>query len=312
MVTLALPQQQDDSFPSRRLAADTETSTVEARHLAHDARNWLTVLQVYCDLLRTSRTVTEEGRPWLDELAGAVERGNGLVDSLMGLAQSALQSESQAPRQVDSMPPLDLAAAVERRLPLLRQMAGNKIELEIKTAGDGGPTALREPEFERILLNLVRNAIEAMENGGRLRIVLEHGHGDSSHSILLRVSDTGSGIAAELLPHIFNSGVSTKLAASEDPQSRGFGLAIVRELALRAGGSVRVRSKPRQGSSFTVELPLVEESLSDRSPAKSQMPVSSVRPHRLAVVPEKPKSKTNPGVHFNNCGANRKGTRVPC
>ena len=232
--------------------------------------------------------------------------GNGLVDSLLGLAQSALQSESQAPRQVDSMPPLDLAAAVERRLPLLRQMAGNKIELEIKTAGDGGPTALREPEFERILLNLVRNAIEAMENGGRLRIVLEHGHGDSGHSILLRVSDTGSGIAAELLPHIFNSGVSTKLAASEDPQSRGFGLAIVRELALRAGGSVRVRSKPRQGSTFTVELPLVEESLSDRSPAKSQMPVSSVRPHRLAVVPEKPKSKTNPGVHFNNCGANRR------
>jgi len=311
MTTLALTQQQDDSNPSPRSAAGAGKPATTAHHLAHDVQNWLTVLQVYCDLLRTSGVVADQGQPWIDELSSAVERGHELVDSLLDFAQSAALCKPPAPQEVAALPTVDLGAAIQRRLPLFRQMAGNKIQVEIKTVAHARATALREPEFERILLNLARNAIEAMPGGGKLRLALEYGHASSGRCLLLRVSDTGRGIAAELLPHIFSSGVSTKPATFDDPRSRGFGLAIVRELTLGAGGSVRVRSRLGHGSSFTVELPLLEESRAE-SPLAKPRRTSYPRTRQLAVVSEMPKPKTDCPAHHKNCDANRKGTRVPC
>ena len=75
-------------------------------------------------------------------------------------------------------------------------------------------------------------------------------------TLLLRVSDTGNGIAPEHVAHIFDAGVSGKTTGKNSGQ-HGFGLAIVRELTQSAGGTVRVRSHPGQGSCFEVELPQI-------------------------------------------------------
>jgi signal transduction histidine kinase len=192
-------------------------------------------------------------------------------------------------------------------------MAGSAIQVEVETADCAGTTALRELEFERILLNLARNAMEAMPHGGRLKIVLEHGDSSQRASLVLRVSDTGNGIATEFLPHIFDSGFSTKLTPDGPLTGRGFGLAIVRELTLGAGGSVRVRSRMGHGSSFAIELPLLSDSLSSDGDVSSH--ASAKR--KLAVVSEMPKQKRGRTLSHNhaphkNSGANRKGTRVPC
>ncbi|MHB1795969.1 MAG: ATP-binding protein [Acidobacteriaceae bacterium] len=261
-MTLALPKEQATFICARLSAAAYRNSgAAEAVHLAHDAHNWLTVLQLYCDLLRTSGVVAGNGQKLIDELSSAVERGHGLVDSLLDSVQSAGPVHRDPPEEVAPIAPLTLAAAIERRLPLLRAMAGSRIQVEIKTVAQSGSTALKELEFERILLNLVRNAIEAMPEGGRLRIVLESGHSSDRRSLVLRVSDTGNGISPELLPHIFDSSVSTKLISTDPPLSRGFGLAIVRALALGAGGSVRVRSRIGRGTSFAIGLPLLSDPL---------------------------------------------------
>ncbi len=260
-MTLAYPQQPQDTsiHDSQFVDGPEKHREADARHLAHDVRNWLTVLQVYCDLLRTSDTVAGDGRKWIEELSGAVERGQGLVTSLLDSAQVSEPPRRLSSIEVASPKPLDLAAAIERRLPLLREMAGSPIQVEVGTVDHAGTTALREPEFERILLNLVRNAIDAMPHGGRLKIALEHGDLSQRSSLVLRVSDTGNGIAPEFLSHIFNSGFSTKLTPVDPLMERGFGLAIVRELALGAGGSVRVHSRVGHGSSFAIELPLLSE-----------------------------------------------------
>lgn len=313
-MTLALPQQQPDRTlhdPSAT-GAPGKPGTAEVSHLAHDVRNWLTVLQVYCDLLSTPGTVVGRGIEWIEELSSAVERGQRLVQALvdsMALVDSAQASEPLrrgVPMEAVATAPFDLAVAIERRLPLLRQMAGNLIEVESRTVAQAGATALREPEFERILLNLVRNAIEAMPEGGTLRITLEPDDSSERRSLVLGVSDTGQGIAAEFLPHIFDSGFSTKLAAADPLSGRGFGLAIVRELAMGAGGSVSVCSRTGRGTSFAVELPLLSDSL----PSDGHSAVSGQR--TLAVVAEMPKSKPGRHAQHNNFGANRKGTRVPC
>lgn len=312
-MTLALPQQPlDTSIPDSRFrdsqfADEPEKHReADARHLAHDVRNWLTVLQVYCDLLRTSGTVAGDGRKWIEELWCAVERGQGLVTSLLDSAQGAAPLRRLSSAEVASSKPLDLAAAIERRLPLLREMAGSPIQVEVETVDHVGTTALREPEFERMMLNLVRNAIDAMPHGGRLRIALEHGDSSQRSSLVLRVSDTGNGITAEFLPHIFDSGFSTKLTPADPLMERGFGLAIVRELALGAGGSVRVHSRVGHGSSFAVELPLLSNSL------PLGMPSHASAERKLAVVSEMPRQKRGRHAPRNNSGANRKGTRVPC
>ena len=311
-MTLAAPKQEMSTTRSRLSAvARRKSEAEEPSHLAHDARNWLTVLQMYCDLLRTSGVVTEEGEKWIKELSSAVERGYGLVDSLLESAQPPVSLQRLSPKKVSSSARFELAAAIERRLPLLRQMAGSQIQVDIKTVAQAGPIALREPEFERIFLNLTRNAIEAMPHGGRLKIALEYGH--PSHrparlpqrpTMVLRVSDTGEGIPAELLPHIFDSGVSTKLVEDEATQSRGFGLAIARELTLGAGGSIRVRSRPGHGTSFEIELPLLELPLLSAPCSPASQPKKR-KPGALSEMPKPTEQKTI-------CDANRKGIRVPC
>lgn len=254
-------------------------------HLAHDARNCLTVLRVYCDLLRSSGAIRKGYEPWMDELAGAVERGQNLMDSLldsvaasrpMGLrredhdADVAPNAEPHRPEQPDLVTArcVDIAAAVRRRLPVLKRMAGEKVRVEVHAPLDVGAVPLSEGDFERILYNLAGNAIEAMPQGGTLRILLNSGrfataigealdmhlqHGEDTVSFC--IADSGTGIDPEWLPQIFEAGFSGQRNGEEHPERHGFGLAIVRELTERAGGDVRVYSQPGCGSLFEVKLP---------------------------------------------------------
>ncbi len=283
----------------------------EALSLAHDARNWLTVLQVYCDLLRTPGAVANGYQNWIEELSAAVTRGHSLVASLLDSAHGALTgtlpAKFTAPDTIPqdaSAPLLNLSQALKRRLPLLQQLAGDSIEVEIETPelagharGNRAMVAISESDFERILHNLVGNAIEAMPQGGQLRIAISQGESRRSRhrdeppnrlsrlakrsggergnralegptpTLFLQVSDTGAGIAPDLLPHIFESGVSSKLHESAAP--RGFGLAIVRELTHRAGGSVAVRSNPHGGACFSIELPLAPGPIPRRAASRT-------------------------------------------
>jgi two-component system, cell cycle sensor histidine kinase and response regulator CckA len=276
-----------------------EQRAAAASHLAHDARNWLTVLRVYCDLLRTSGAVVGQGRTWINELSNAVERGEGLVTSLLDSAQIAAAGETPTVESPAAGPKtLDLAEVIQRREALFRQLAGTAIDVQSKIISSAQTTSLQEAEFDRILLNLVRNGIDAMPHGGRLTIELENGVSSQGRRLMLRVSDTGNGIAADILPHIFESGFSTNSSARDPLFRRGYGLAIVRELTLAAGGSVRVRSRIGEGTSFTIEFP-------------AEVAAATPRPTLVQARDGASASKQAPG-QANNFSAHRKGTRVPC
>jgi signal transduction histidine kinase len=296
----------DSSLRAAHAAVATEESrAAAASHLAHDARNWLTVLQVYCDLLRSSDAMAGKGRMWIEELSHAVERGRGLVISLLDSAESSAAQPSTPPLATSGKP-LDLGEALQRRLPLFQKMAGSRIQVETRIATKAGTTALQETELDRILLNLVRNAIDAMPQGGRLTIELEPGIASPRRPLVLRVSDTGNGIPADILTHIFHSGFSTKPTSCDPHPERGFGLAIVRNLTLGAGGSVRVRSRIGHGTCFTIELPLLSRARAEHPHA----PASQAG--KLTTVSQMPKPKPGGTGQPNNFGAHRKGTRVPC
>lgn len=302
---LAISGNSDTVETAPSAATRRRPGRTDANRLAHDTRNWLTILQVYCDLLRTSGAVASGYETWIDELSGAVERGHILVDSLLhsveagedptpirarratqnipkrsnGLSAVALPeavspvmaSMETASLENDSNDSsMDMASTLRRRLPLLQHMAGSKIHVAISAPAHPARVRLAESTFDRILYNLVSNAIEAMPDGGKLTIELCVGHSsqagshapwssDGKHrrTLLLRVTDTGTGIDPDRLPYIFDAGVSEKKERATHPKRHGFGLAIVRDLTECVGGDVRVYSHRGRGSRFEVELPMM-------------------------------------------------------
>lgn len=255
-------------------ARDKKNCCSPASLLVHDTRNWLTVLQMYCGLLQSCGAEDTRYQNWIDELATAVGRGQGLVASLLDSVQNRQSDTAQkAPLNGASLHgnpspgrapanATDLASAIASRLPLLQKLAGDKVQVKLEIETETAEANLAEGDFDRILHNLAMNAIEAMPGGGELLIALSSLHVEgsgateqSSKLVLLRVSDTGVGISPSLLPSIFEPGVSGKRVAANNPNERGLGLAVVRDLTLRAGGSVRVSSHGRRGASFEIELP---------------------------------------------------------
>lgn len=122
--------------------------------------------------------------------------------------------------------------------------------------------------LEQVLLNLILNAVQAME--GRKDGVLTVGVRARRTDVVLAVADTGHGIKAEHLPRIFDPFFSTKslLAGQAQPQGAGLGLSVSYGIVRGFGGRIRVRSRERHGTLFTVRLPVATEA--DEADARPQ------------------------------------------
>jgi PAS domain S-box-containing protein len=113
---------------------------------------------------------------------------------------------------------------------------------------DDLPVLLGDPiQLGRVFINLGRNAVQAMEKGGKLTVTTQI---DNPHGVIISVSDTGCGISPENLKHLFEPLFSTKA------KGIGLGLAIIKTFVEAHGGSVSVESEVGVGSMFTLKLPL--------------------------------------------------------
>jgi signal transduction histidine kinase len=123
-----------------------------------------------------------------------------------------------------------------------------KIGLVVDETDDNTTLLVDATNLELTLLNLMKNAIDAMPGGGTLTIRLER---TSPTRVSIMVTDTGRGISPELLPRMFEPWVSTKKAGD----GTGLGLAIARDDISAHGGSIAVASEIGRGTTFTIELP---------------------------------------------------------
>jgi len=235
--------------------------------IAHDARNVVAALLLCCDLLAKPGVLAEGHENFANELQAVASASSGLVEQLTALgAGGRLRARRAAKSPARSMYIEDLAAAVQQLRRPLAALAGAKTDLQVESLFCAGRVPLSQEGLTRILINLTRNAAEAMPQGGRIRITVQLGDGGSfldsprsRRSVVLCVEDSGPGIPEELMERIFDAGVTSKTpnaAWMESPQ-RGLGLNIVRRLAEAAGGTVRARSAPGGGARFEVELPLI-------------------------------------------------------
>lgn len=209
--------------------------------LAHEIRNPLSTISMNLQLLREewSNPITEReqrGRKKIDVLLREVKRLEEVLNEF--LAFSAGHKLNLAPVQVNDLlgELLDfLAPQAERaNIRLRRNLAAGLPRL------DADVSLLRSA-----ILNLLVNAQQAMPRGGEIEVSTER-DGDR---VAISVRDTGEGIAPELLEKIFHLYFSTK------PGGTGLGLAMVKRIVEEHGGTIEVRSRPGEGSTFSIRLP---------------------------------------------------------
>jgi signal transduction histidine kinase len=258
---------------SRRRRTDLDVTAAEDSRLAlaglaHDARNMFAALKLYCDLLAEPGVLAPEHFHYADELKLVAQAGGRLVERL-----GSATTQSHPVTGVFSTPIDDLTREVARSGAMLAALAGARVHLEVECMPCPGRLQLSVEDLTRILVNLVRNACEAMPEGGRIRITVQQGNGANfltcraatsgpQPTAVVAVQDNGPGIPAANLERIFEPGFSTPAnpqtgEAWTTPSRRGFGLNVVRRLAESAGGVARVRSRPGYGTRIEIELPLV-------------------------------------------------------
>lgn len=226
-----------------------EAHGTQQRFLAdasHELRTPLTVLRGEIEVALRRERPANEYREVLESSREEIERLTKLTENLLSLARSDA-GESIATRE-----PVDLVVLCERvRDSLTAQAETKRIALTVDAPQpvwvNGDAIAL-----ERVCLNLVENAIRYSPAGESvmLRAMSEH------DEAVLSVSDTGPGIGAEHLTHLFERFYRVDKARSREHGGAGLGLAIVEALVKAHGGSVAVASTVGRGTTFTVRLPV--------------------------------------------------------
>lgn len=211
--------------------------------LAHEIRNPLSSLDIHVQLLEEDLGPTLRGQlsPRLEIIRGELHRLESVVDHFLRLAgPSELSLESvELPRVLNHVCDLLRPEASARRIQLI-------IELDPQL-----PTLAADPvRLTQALLNLVINAMQAVEQGGRIEVTAA----PASSSVVIKVSDTGPGIPPEKVGSIFDPYFTTKTEGS------GLGLWIAQQIITAHGGSIQAQNGPAGGAVFVMTLPLNRES----------------------------------------------------
>ncbi len=223
----------DEIERNKRLAAIGRL----AAGVAHEIRNPLSSLKGYATFFKENFDKGTENFDIADVMIKEVDRLNHVVSELVELAR---------PVQVSQKPVL-IKTLVEDSIKIVEHDAklhniAIKMDLD-----DIGSIYADKDRLNQALLNLYLNAIQSMENSGSLHIKLFRDKSD--HKVIITISDTGSGIKKEDLPNIFEPYFTTKLSGT------GLGLAIVHNIVKAHKGKLKVKSRPGQGTVFTIILP---------------------------------------------------------
>jgi nitrogen fixation/metabolism regulation signal transduction histidine kinase len=212
-----------------------------ARRLAHEIKNPLTPIQLCAERIR--RHFSSSTGPTLDLVEECTSTIVGEVDSLKALVDEFSQfARMPAPRAV----PTDLHALVNEALALYQGLLGD-VRFERRFAAKLPKVRVDGEQLRRVIINLVDNAIEAMNRSGVITVETQHDPGASL--VRLIVTDDGPGIPAAEREKLFMPYYSTKRRGS------GLGLAIVRRIVAEHGGTIEVGDNEPKGTKFTIELP---------------------------------------------------------
>jgi signal transduction histidine kinase len=211
--------------------------------IAHDFNNIMTVVLGHSEILALELKDHPEMRISVAEIQHAAERAAALTRQLLAFGR----------RQKLEPAPVDLNAVARDMVALLARVLGGDIEVRAETAAGPVMVATDRAQLEQALLNLAVNARDAMPDGGRLLLSVAQRPGHDGHVVgVVRVTDTGTGIAPDARPHIFDPFFTTK----EIGRGSGLGLAMVYGFVQQSGGAIELESTVGVGTTFALTFPL--------------------------------------------------------
>jgi PAS domain S-box-containing protein len=221
--------------------------------IAHDFNNLLTGISGSLELLQARMAqgrLTELDR-YINAAQGASKRAAALTHRLLAFSR----------RQTLDPKPTDVNRLVSGMTELIRRTVGPAIEIEVVVAAGLWPILVDPPQLENALLNLCINARDAMPDGGRITIETANSCLDARAArdrdlhpgpyVSLCVTDTGTGMTAEVIKRAFDPFFTTKPLG----QGTGLGLSMIYGFVRQSGGQVRIASGPGEGTTMCLELP---------------------------------------------------------
>lgn len=200
-----------------------------------------------------------------ERILAAGERANKISSTILSVARN----------RSESMEPTDLGQLIDDTLVLLeRELRKYRISVE-KKYDDAAPVLANGNQIQQVLLNLLVNARQAMSEGGRVLIWIRAAQDGTAVDLTIR--DTGSGIAPDQLPKIFDNYFTTK--SGPDATGRGgtgLGLSACRDIIEAHRGKVRVESTLGKGTAFTIRLPVAQKPKQAPAAAPAQNPAAHV------------------------------------
>lgn len=226
----------------------------------HELRTPLTSIIGYVDIIRNESVVKDA--PHIDNYLEVVDRN---AQILLTLVESALSlSKVDSADGVIPFTEVPIAEIVERAIFVMRP-ASEKAHIAV-TVSDNlaeGECVMGDAGLlNQVLLNLLANAIKFSKEGSEIQIELERSQGAASPEMVeIHVRDSGIGIPADDIPHLFTRFYRAKNAISEHFQGSGLGLAIASQVLELHGGSLMVESQLGVGSTFTMSIPAYPSSI---------------------------------------------------
>jgi signal transduction histidine kinase len=220
--------------------------------VAHDFDKLLTVIQGYSVQLLENMNQADAAYMGLKEIRKAAEKGAALTNQMLTFSR----------KQELDLRPLNLNTLVAEDEEILRRVTGKNIELTISLEPSLGLVRANSGSIHQVLLNLAINARDAMPSGGRLHITLSNVDVGEPRPpqlatvpcgpyVRLSVSDSGVGMSADVVAHLFEPFFMTK----KETEGTGLGLSTVYGIVRQSGGYINVDSELGRGTTFEIFLP---------------------------------------------------------
>jgi len=247
--------------------------------IAHDFNNLLTAMRYHASFALENLPEGSAARKEILDLDAAASRAADLTGQLLAFGR----------RQVLAPRVLEVNEVVDQMSSMLTRMAGDRIELVTDLHDDAGKIKADPGQLERVITNLVVNAVDAIDGDGQVRLstrpVADASAGEDF--VVLSVEDTGSGMTDDVSAKIFDPFFTTK----ETGKGTGLGLSTVYGIVRQSEGDIDVESTPGEGSTFKVRLPRVEGSAwkirpTDRPPPRIESPRGDLRGSETVLLVE--------------------------
>jgi signal transduction histidine kinase len=279
---------------NRQLSELDEAKTRFFGNISHELRTPLTIMLGITERLKILQS-RQSQEPVIGEMTTMLEQ-NGLrllklIDDLLDLVRFDTGHGDVKPQ------PTPIDTHFDGLLRSLRHLAEqDRVALLWQSQSDQETIMLDRDKFDKILLNLVINAIKFTPSGGSIEVNLKV----TNNRLRLSVQDTGVGIPPEVLPRIFERFWQVDNSSTRKFQGAGIGLSLVRSLTEAMDGTVKVESTVNKGTTFTIELPAEAatsaENRDPENPLKDGGNIAELHRRAAMSIPSKMEPRATPGA----------------